>query len=294
MTVLGNWVEISLDHILFATDFSPASEKTSPYVEMLAHRYGSKVQLVHVVDLSAAFQVPDAGVYIDCFHKNAETHLEKMKAQFTSAGVEVESTLCEGDNPAKEILQIAKAKPADLIVAGTRGQSGLARLAFGSTAEQLVHHAECPVLAVGPDVKSSGPFGTFGRIVYATDFSPEAAKAAAFAFSLAQDSSAHIYLCHVIPAANHHHRFNDQELTEQFMSALKQLIPDIVPECCEPECIVEHGYAADGILLLANRIHADLIILGTRRLSHWFDTLKTGVAYEVIRAATCPVLTVRG
>lgn len=294
MTVLGKRVEINLDNILFATDFSSASEKASLYVKALAQHYASTVQLVHIIDLSAAFQTPDAGVCIDCFRKGGENGLEEAKAQFASSGLKIESVLCEGTDLAMEVLQIAKEKSVDLIVTATRGQSGITRLAFGSMAEQLIHRAECPVLTIGPDARPPETDGAFRRIVYATDFSPEAAKAAVFALSFAQDSGAHVYLCHVLSESRRHGHVDDQELAAKYIAALKQLIPDIACEWCEPECVLEHGYAADGILLLANRVKADLIVLGTRRFSHWFDTVKPGIAYEVVSAATCPVLTVRG
>jgi len=293
MTVLGKRVEISLDRILFATDFSPAAGKAAMYVKAIAHRYASEVQIVHVVDLSAAFNTPDAGICIDAFRQDGETSLQQAKAQFLSEGTRVATRLCEALDPAAEVLRVAKERSVDLIVLGTRGHKGLTRLAFGSMAERIIHQAECPVITVGPDVKPPES-GTFRRIVYATDFSPEAAKAATFALSFAQDSGAHIYLCHVLPKPDHHVQVDSQELTNRYIAALNHLIPDITREWCEPECVLEHGYAADGIGLLAHRVKADLIVLGTRRVSHWYSTPKAGIAYEVIRAASCPVLTVRG
>jgi nucleotide-binding universal stress UspA family protein len=85
-----------------------------------------------------------------------------------------------------------------------------------------------------------------------------------------------------------------QELIDRFTQALQQLIPELNRERCEPECLLEHGYAADGILLLAHRVAADLVVLGTRRTSHWFEVFKAGVAFQVIGSARCPVLTIRG
>lgn len=294
MTVFGKSVQVSLKNILFTTDFSSASEKAGLYVKVLARRHTSKIWIVHVVDLSAAFQSPDAGVCIDCFRKSGESGLENARAQFESRGKSIETALCEGTDPATEVLQIAKEKSADLIVIGTRGQSGLPRIVFGSVAEQLIHRAECPVLTIGPDARPPRTGGGFRQIVYATDFSPEAAKAAVFALSFAQETGAHIYLSHVLPESIYHRRLDDQELTANYITALKRLVPDIACEWYEPECVLEYGYAVDGILLLANRVKADLVVLGTRRFSHWFDSVKAGIAYEVIRAATCPVLTVRG
>lgn len=294
MTVLGNRVEVTLDNILFATDFSPASEKAGLYVKALAKRYASRVQLVHVVDLSAAYQAPDAGICVNCFREGGDKGLANLKDDLASHGIKANAILREGTDTAGEILEAAKDKSIDLIVSGTRGQEGLARLAFGSMAEQLIHRAEYPVVTVGPNVTPPQPSGIFRRIVYATDFSPEATKAAVFALSFAQDSGAHIYLCHVLPPSDRRYQIDSQKLEAKYTAALQRLVSDIACEWCEPECILEHGYAADGVLLLARRVEADLIVLGTRRFSHWFDGWKAGIAYEVIRAAICPVLTVCG
>ena len=176
---------------------------------------------------------------------------------------------------------------------GTRGHKGLARLVLGSTAEELIHETRCPILAIGPAVPPPKLPVNFQRIIYATDFSPEAAKACVFALSFAQDFGAHLYLCHVLPGPDGPGQMNDQELNDRFINALQRLVPDVAREWCEPECVLEHGFAADGILLLAQRVKADLIVLGTRKTSHWFDSFKTGVAFQVISSSTCPVLTIR-
>jgi nucleotide-binding universal stress UspA family protein len=86
---------------------------------------------------------------------------------------------------------------------------------------------------------------------------------------------------------------NDYELNARFTGALQRLVPDVAREWCEPECVLEHGFAADGIRLLAERVKADLIVIGTRKTSHWFDNFKTGVAFQVISSSQCPVLTIR-
>jgi nucleotide-binding universal stress UspA family protein len=50
--------------------------------------------------------------------------------------------------PADEILKAARRPAADLIVIGTRGKGGVARLLLGSTAEAVLRRARIPVLAV--------------------------------------------------------------------------------------------------------------------------------------------------
>ncbi len=291
MTIVGNQIVVNLDSILFATDFSPSAATARLYVQALAARYQSQARLMHVVDLDPAFKGSDAGLSIDIFRRLGEQSLASLESELSSEKVRVESVLCEGTNPAAMILEEAAERRTDLLVIGTRGHKGVARLVLGSTAEKLIHQAGCPILAIGPSVPAPKLPINFERIVYATDFSPEAAKACVFALSFAQDFGAHLYLCHVLPDGNA--QMNDQELNDRFISALRNLVPDVAREWCEPECVLEHGVAADGILLLAERVKADLIVLGTRRTSHWFDNFKSGVAFRVICDSHCPVLTIR-
>jgi nucleotide-binding universal stress UspA family protein len=290
MPIVGDRIEVSLDTILFATDFSPSAETAKLYAEALAHRYQAKVRLIHVVDLSAGFGASDGALTLEMFRRIGDESLTNLKTQLISDSLRVDTILSEAANPATGILEAAQDPSVDLLVIGTRGHKGLARLVLGSTAEQLIHQAGCPILVTGPHVRSSQETASFQRIVYATDFSPEAAKAFVFALSFAQDFGAHLYLCHVLPADN---QLSDEELGGRFLSQLKKLVPEVAREWCEPECVLEHGVAADGILLLAQRVNADLIVLGTRKTSHWYNSFKTGVAFQVISAAPCPVLTIR-
>jgi nucleotide-binding universal stress UspA family protein len=293
MAIIGNPIAVTLDNILFATDFSPSAATAKMYVQALAKRYQSQVRVMHVVDLAAAFKTADAEMSIDVLRRFGDESLGRLKKELDSERIHAETILCDGTDPASEILQAAEDKLVELLVIGTRGHRGLARLVLGSTAEELIHQARCPILTIGPAVPSPKQPVSFQRIVYATDFSAEAAKACVFALSFAQDSGAHLYLCHVLPEREGSGQMNDQELNEQFVRALQRLVPDVAREWCEPECVLEHGFAADGILLLAQRVKADLIVLGTRRASHWFENFKSGVAFQVISGSTCPVLTIR-
>ena len=294
MTILQKPVEVSLKTILFATDFSTSAETAKVYVQALAKHYGSVVRLMYVVDLGAAFMTPDAGINIDFLRRLGGESLGRLRNDFSSEGIHVETILSEATDPVKEILRATEDGSVDLLVIGTRAHKGLARLVLGSTAELLIHQARCPILTIGPEARLPEKPVIFRKIVYATDFSIEAAEASALALSFALDSGAHLYICHVLPEPDGTHQLDGQELTDRFTRALQKLVPDGARDWCEPECILEHGHAADGILLLAQRVKADLIVLGTRRVSHWFENFKSGVAFHVIGSARCPVLTIRG
>lgn len=294
MPVIGERVSVSVKKILLATDFSTASEKAASYAKALARRFSSIVELAHVFDPSAVTTYEEAliGLPIDERRRDRIENLERLCSDFSSCGIETVATLPFGHRPAAKLLRIAKEHDVDLIVAGTHSKSGVERLILGSTAEQIIRNAECTVLTVGPKAKAveETPL-TFRNIIYATDFSPSARKAAIYALSFAEDSGAHLYLCHVIgpqePTAA------GQEFSEEaFQRALEKLIPECAYDWCHPECVVEHGYAGEGILRLAEQVQADLIVLGTRKESFLHTHIERGLTPELLAHATCPIMTI--
>lgn len=293
MRTTGTGVQAALEKILFATDFSPGAEKAGKFLTAVAKHASASVVILHVLDSSAVLRVTDAQLSYGTPRQDAEVRLTTEAEQLKAEQIQVEAVLSAGAKPTDSILAIAREKSADLIVIGTRGLGALGRLTLGSVAQQLIHEAECPVLIVGPRVKTPHSAHKFQRVVCATDFSEDATAAVEFAFAFTQTYSAHMYLCHVLPRPDGSDPLDTQELNENFKAELQRLIPGMAREWCDPECVLDHGYAVDGILLLANRVKADLIVLGTRRFSHWFANIRAGIAYEVIRKAECPVLTVR-
>ncbi len=286
-------VSVSLKNILFATDFSAASDRAASYAKALALNFRSTVELVHVFDPSVVTTYVEAilGVPAKDRRQVVNDGLESLKDDFVSAGVEARTFLPEGHRAHSAVLKLAKEHDTDLIVAGTHSRWGLERLVIGSTAEDLIRNAACPVLTVGPHARQpeEGPL-VFRTIVYATDFSVEASKAAVYALSFAQDAGAHLYFCYVAGAdATPEER---KRLDAQFKANLKRMIPEQSYEWCTPETVVEHGDAAEGILELAERVHADLIVLGARNASFWLTHIEHGLTPDLLAEATCPVMTV--
>src|SRR5262245_59069946 len=70
-----------------------------------------------------------------------------FKVKCPDPAVRVAHRLEDGD-PARAIVQVAREVPCDLIILGTHGRRGLARLLMGSVAEQVVRKAPCPVVTV--------------------------------------------------------------------------------------------------------------------------------------------------
>jgi nucleotide-binding universal stress UspA family protein len=289
MTVSGEL--FSVERILFATDFSAVSNNAASYARALARRFSCSVEIAHVFDPASvrSYEEPIVSLTEEALRRLVEDKLEHLRESFSALGIDARAITREGHRASVSLLKIVTEKRIDLIVAGTHSKSGMERLVLGSTAEQLIRSAACPVFTVGPHAKQPPPL-FFERIVYATDFLLEAAKAAVYAVSFAEDSGAHLYVCHVLgkqEAISRVRKLPDSA----FYSALKQLIPDSSYDWCKPECVVERGDAAEAILDLAARVHADLIVLGAHKDWSWLTPDDPGIVPSVWSRAACPVLT---
>jgi nucleotide-binding universal stress UspA family protein len=140
--------------ILVPTDFSPPSNAALAYARILAAKFGSSLQFLHVVDDSTAGsddvsdEFAPAGEDIrTVLLESARTRLERVMNLVDRSGYEAHAHAVLG-LPAASIVGYATAIDADLIVMGTHGRTGLAHLLMGSVTEQVVRSAPCPVLTV--------------------------------------------------------------------------------------------------------------------------------------------------
>jgi nucleotide-binding universal stress UspA family protein len=143
---------MKINTILFATDFSEGSKNALPYAVDLAKRYEAKLFIMHVIYEDArttGWYVPHISaeeIYKD-LEKAAKTELEKTFIEEMRGFNAIEHVAVKGI-PYEEITKFAATNKVDLIVLATHGRTGLDRFLFGSTAEQVVRYAPCPVLSV--------------------------------------------------------------------------------------------------------------------------------------------------
>ena len=79
--------------------------------------------------------------------EDAKQDLNKLKEEFFANEQGIGMHVLFGI-PAEELLNFAKQEGHDLIVIGTHGRRGIARLVIGSVAEEVIRKASCPVLTV--------------------------------------------------------------------------------------------------------------------------------------------------
>lgn len=139
-----------VNKILCPTDFSPSTEAALKYASMLAVEAGATLIIAHVDeyrDASAALGEA-ALMYVDPRDVDRSEVRQKLHAlRPTNPHVVYEHRYLEG-GPIHEIVAFAEREYVDLIVMGSHGRTGLARLLMGSVAEGVARRAPCPVLIV--------------------------------------------------------------------------------------------------------------------------------------------------
>ena len=140
--------------ILFCTDFSENSIPAKTSAVEYAKAFKSQLLILHVVN-SRLFGYPtleekipvDMGLIrrnieegvrqeLDLIAKDCERKVKRVKVFFRTGA------------PAEEIARVVDEESIDLVVMGTHGATGLRHLILGSTAENVVRTANCPVLTV--------------------------------------------------------------------------------------------------------------------------------------------------
>jgi universal stress protein A len=140
----------SYKHILLAVDFFDQNQAVADRAKDLAEKYQAKLSIIHVVD---TLPIADPAYEMlmpfdmDLTAEFMATAKSKLTALAKKMDVGEADLRLETGSPKQEIIRIAEEIKADLIVLGSHGRHGLALL-LGSTANGVLHHASCDVLAV--------------------------------------------------------------------------------------------------------------------------------------------------
>lgn len=296
MKAVNAGARVMVQNILYATDFSPFSQRALRYAMAVARRFGSKIYAVNVITPGAYQSVPPEiwAATREVVEDAARAEMEKLGRDLR--GVPHQLMLRHG-MMWETLEETIKRARIDFIVMGTHGRTGFERLLLGSVAEEVFRQAPCPVLTVGPHVPAEIPGeNEFSRVIYATDFSIESSEALPYATSFAQEYQARLTLLHVITR-----QLEPLEESSNLVPANQQRLEEMLPEgadlWCKPEFEVRFGRGGEEIVSEAKRKAVNLIVLGVRGprgpvLGTTHVTPAT--AHYVVAHAECPVLTVRG
>jgi len=148
---------MKIETILVATDFSEAARKAIDTAVEFAKKFEAKLIILHAYKIEIPMASPMmAGAYalppgfFEDIGNHARAEVEKVAKETEAQGISVTGIAVE-KSAAQAIVDEAESRPADLIVMGTRGLTGLKHVALGSVADRVVRMAPCPVLTVAND-----------------------------------------------------------------------------------------------------------------------------------------------
>ena len=137
-------------HILIATDFSEHSQHIISRAQRIAERNQAKLSICHIIeDFPIADFAYEPMISIDLDMRDAmldsgKKHIADIAKQYN---IPPENQWVEFGSPSHNTVNLAKEHNVDLIVVGSHGRHGI-KLLLGSTANGILHHALCDVLAV--------------------------------------------------------------------------------------------------------------------------------------------------
>ncbi len=285
---------VSIQRILYATDFSEASLAALPIAANLARRYGSQLYITHIWSaLPASMSSSAAAISVyDQLQKTAVASMGNLLKAKELEGLLTTSIVEEG-SPTVEIGRILELQNIDLMVIGTHGRTGINHLLMGSIAEQICRSATCPVLTAGPNVEKRFRAAKEVRsILFPTDLSQESLAVMPYVASISSEFSAIVNVLHVLPAETGSNP-DARALAEPLRKQMQQICDRYLSPRCHADCAIEFGDTADVILKADKQNNADFIAMGIRNAFALGLHLQNTLAYKVIIGATCPVLTYR-
>ena len=141
--------------ILFCTDFSENSIAARARSLEYAKAFGASLVILHVVNpVVPAYTTFEGMFQLDLarmqrqLETDLQAQLEAIADECRKEVADVKASLRTASATASEIVRCAKEESADLVVLGTHGWTGIKHLILGSTAENVVRTADCPVLTV--------------------------------------------------------------------------------------------------------------------------------------------------
>lgn len=190
-----------------------------------------------------------------------------------------------------KILETIASKDMDLVILGTSALHGLKHFLLGSTAEEVLRKAPCPVLTVGPRVPDVA-LTMEGPVLFATDFSLKTMNAILFAASFSQATGSSLHCLHVLPRTSE--SMERSHIVPQVLSeALHHVATETGITLVQPICATVYGSEIQNAIAdFARQERARLVVIGVRHASMIGSRIPAHLAYQIITEVPCPVMTI--
>jgi len=289
------------EKILVPVDFSDHSARALAYSVDLAKAFSSSVHLLHCYQINVGGVSPYGIVMPESLDREvreaAERKLSEWREKTAKRGLEVEQSVTPLF-PSEAIANLAEEIPADLIVMGTHGHSGIKHAFLGSVAERTLRTIDRPVLAVKEDpAKAEEPIT---RILLAVDFSAHSDRAVEVAAGLAKRLGASLDVLHAFELPRDYVGYTAPfavEFAQKIEASASERLESVGARLEETQLPVtlhvRRGYPSGVIAEAAEELGCQLIVMGTRGHTGLSHVMLGSIAERTLRAAPCSVLAVK-
>lgn len=278
---------VEIRNVAVATDFSEDSERAIQHGLAVARHFGATL---HFLNLVRPSEFPFAPEMMPVLHEAANRDCDHLIARLSGShqldGIEFRCSVQEGEIP-EVVGHFVRKHRIDLLVVGTRGRAPVPRLLLGSTAQQIFHYVRCPVLTVGPLSPGAGPRLQLKRVLFSTDLSRESLDAIPYVLTTMEEWHPELDLLHVCSASQPDHALMMNDLGNRIEALLEG------EEHAPLRSHLLSGKPAACVVDFAGRNKEDLIVLGLKPQRALYDGPVWSQAYEIVRQAECPVLSIR-
>jgi nucleotide-binding universal stress UspA family protein len=274
--------------ILLATDGSEESEAALLSTIAVAHASSARVRIAHVWNLELHHRHGNWDVEV---RSDAKRLVGTAVGRLQAAGVLADGEIirADADHVAAAIAITAKTFDSDLIVVGSRGLSDWQCMFKHSVSHQLLCTVDCPVLIVRNRLAAAEHEPQ--RVVLAIAGGDDIAPAARAAIAAAAAPGSVVLVMHVAETIVDPQGFvfvETEEETEGTMSTAMRMVKDAGVAV---EGVVARGRpVADIVAEAAETWNADVIVIGSSRMSDIGSLVFGSVSHHVLRTTGRPVL----
>jgi nucleotide-binding universal stress UspA family protein len=298
-----------IKRILVPLDFSASARMALSRAEELVRRTSAELLVLHVGEGPARGAANGSGAVapseLSAPGASVESVLAGIVGQLQTRGVRARASHVLG-TPHEKILEAISSEKVDLVVMGTRGRRGLARLVLGSVAERVSHASLAPVIVCRADHEgkasahaalqlgaSHAP--SMQSILVPTDFEPTGEAAVRAAFALAEQTGAKVHLLHayppvVSPGVGGLGSIDFEALHRRARERLTGAARPFADAPSLGKCLAVMGDPLITIMETAAQLDVGLIVVGTHGRTGIKKALLGSVAEQIVREAPCPVL----
>ncbi|MFB6097918.1 MAG: universal stress protein [Salinibacter sp.] len=294
---------LSIQRVLFPTDFSDGSKRAFPQAAYLADWHDADLHILNVTGrhrhdyehTRANFPIP-TDTLTDWLRRPSASVSGSNWPDLEALPIMQEQV--ESAEPGERIIAYAEDEDIDLTVMGTHGRRGVDRMLFGSVTEEVVRQGPCPVLTVRSDADVT-PSQAVRRVLAPVDFSDASETAIQHAKEIALTYGAEIDLLHVVEEPFYPPEYGLGPAsfpTEEVLDNVETQLGDLAREKIGYEHVMieaQLGTPSNEILNYIDENEIDLVVIATHGRTGLDRVLLGSVAERVLRRAPTPVFIVK-